>query len=213
MPVYIGGNFGTALADVLLEIQQKGEKEGHIVLEVSSFMSYQLERFYATNTILTNLHPDHLDWHRDLTEYYSAKLNLLAHTKESLVYPASVIPIFPELRDFPLKAFVIPENISVEHGLLKMSEESFLDISDSQLFGAHNVRNIYCAALLALKFGISVKTISSILPTIPALPHRLELISQKDGKKWIDDSKSTTAQSLYAALTAFPGKKVHLIAG
>ena len=176
-------------------------------------MSYQLEKFYATNTILTNLHPDHLDWHRDLTEYYNAKLNLLAHTKETIVYPASVIPLFPELPDFPLKAFVMPEDISVENGLLKISDESFLDLSDAQLFGAHNIRNIYSAALLALKFGITVKTISSILPTIPALPHRLQVISEKDGKKWIDDSKSTTAQSLYAALTAFPGKKVHLIAG
>ena len=51
------------------------------------------------------------------------------------------------------------------------------------------------------------------MPFIPALPHRLQQISQKDNKSWIDDSKSTTAQSLYAALRAFAPKKVHLIAG
>jgi UDP-N-acetylmuramoylalanine--D-glutamate ligase len=176
-------------------------------------MSYHLEKFYATNTILTNLHPDHLDWHRDLNEYYYSKFNLMGHTKETLIYPASVISTFPELPNFPLKSFVLPEHISLENGLLQISDESFLDLSDAQLFGSHNVRNIYCAALLALKFGITVKTLSSILPTIPALPHRLQCISNKDGKKWIDDSKSTTAQSLYAALRAFSGQKIHLIAG
>lgn len=67
--------------------------------------------------------------------------------------------------------------------------------------------------MLSLKLGISVKTLSSILPYVTALPHRLQQISQKDEKIWIDDSKSTTAQSLYAALTAFGPKKVHLIAG
>lgn len=213
VPVYLGGNFGTPLADVLIEINQKSEKEGHIVLEVSSFMAYSLQKFYATSTILTNLHPDHLDWHRDLAEYYHAKLNLLVHTKETLIYPESALVQFPELPDFPIQSLVIPEKISVENNLLALSEEAFLDLSDIQLFWAHNVRNIYCAALLVLKFGLTVKTLSTILPTIPALPHRLQQISQKDWRIWIDDSKSTTAQSLYAALTAFAPKKVYLIAG
>lgn len=212
VPVYLGGNFGMPFAEILLEIQKKWEKDGHIVLEVSSFMAYSLQKFYATNSILTNLHPDHLDWHHDLGEYYRAKLNLLAHTKETLIYPQSVLSIFPELSDFPLKKIIIPPQLCLDHDLLVLSEESYLDLSGRQLFWDHNVRNIYAAALLAMKFGLTVKTLSSILPTIPALPHRLQQISKKDGKLWIDDSKSTTAQSLYAALQAF-GKKVHLIAG
>ncbi len=134
MPVYLGGNFGTPLADVLIEINQKSEKEGHIVLEVSSFMAYSLQKFYATSTILTNLHPDHLDWHRDLAEYYHAKLNLLVHTKETLIYPQSALLQFPELPDFPIQSLVIPEKISVENNLLALSEEAFLDLSDIQLF-------------------------------------------------------------------------------
>ena len=94
-PVYLGGNFGTAFADVLLEIDGKWEKEWHIVLEVSSFMAYQLRTFYADNAILTNLHPDHLDWHHDITEYYNAKQNLLGHTKNRILYPASAVARSP----------------------------------------------------------------------------------------------------------------------
>lgn len=212
-PVYLGGNFGTPLADIVMDIRSKEEKTGHIVLEVSSFMAYSLRTFYATNTILTNLHPDHLDWHRDVQEYYGAKLNLLAHTKENIVYPESTLKSFPELSDFPLHALVLSDNLPLENNLLALSSEVFLDVSEKQLFGIHNIRNIYSAAMLSLRLGISVKTLSSILPYITALPHRLQQISQKDDKIWIDDSKSTTAQSLYAALTAFHPKKVHLIAG
>jgi UDP-N-acetylmuramoylalanine-D-glutamate ligase len=97
-------------------------------------MAYHLEKFYATNAILTNLHTDHLDWHRDIDEYYHAKLNLLARTKETIVYPQSVLTLLPELRDFPLQAFTIPENIPLEHELLALSSETFLDVSGIQLF-------------------------------------------------------------------------------
>ena len=213
LPVYLGGNFWTAFADILLDVYEKSEKEGHIVLEVSSFMAYHVRTFYAHNTILTNLHPDHLDWHNDVSEYYNAKLNLLWHTKNLILYPASTIPLFPELPHFPTESVVMPEVFCIDHGLLTLTPESLIDISDRQLFGDHNLVNIFLAASLALKIGVPAKTLSTILPSVPALSHRLEQISFKNGKIWVDDSKSTTAQSLYAALCAFTPRKVHLIAG
>jgi UDP-N-acetylmuramoylalanine--D-glutamate ligase len=93
-----------------------------------------------------------------------------------------------------------------------LSQELFLDISERQLYGDHNIKNIFFAASLAVKMGITVKELSAILANIPALPHRLQKVSGKDNKVWIDDSKSTTAQSLYAALAAFAPQKVYLIA-
>jgi UDP-N-acetylmuramoylalanine-D-glutamate ligase len=53
-------------------------------------MAYHIEKFTAHNSILTNLHPDHLDWHQNLDEYYAAKLNLLGHTKNTILYPKTV---------------------------------------------------------------------------------------------------------------------------
>lgn len=77
------------------------------MIEVSSFMAYHIEKFAAHNSILTNLHPDHLDWHKDLHEYYYAKLNLLGHTKNTILYPVSVLSIFPELVDFPIESITM----------------------------------------------------------------------------------------------------------
>lgn len=211
--VYIWGNFGTPLADIVLEILSWTQKSGHIVLEVSSFMAYHIEKFTAHNTILTNLHPDHLDWHKNLHEYYYAKLNLLGHTKNTIFYPNQIISLFPELIDFPIESVIMQDEIiQVSEGVLQLKEDLFLDISERKLYGNHNLKNIYFAALLATKIWISVKKLSEILPDISALPHRLQKVSEKDQKIWIDDSKSTTAQSLYAALSAFAPRKVHLIA-
>lgn len=175
-------------------------------------MAYHIRTFYATNSILTNLHPDHLDWHKDLSEYLNAKQNLLAHTKNLLLYPESVIEMLPELPHFPVESIVL-RVLEYEQHLLTLSPGIIIDLSDCQLLGIHNVRNIFFAANLALRFGVSAKILSSTLPLISPLPHRIQQVSDVGGKIWIEDSKSTTAQSLYAALEAFEGKKVYLIAG
>ena len=212
-PVYLGGNFWIPLADIVVDIRNQEQKIGHIVLEVSSFMVYDIKKFTANNTILTNLHPDHLDWHRNLHEYYHSKLNLLGHTKWILLYPQSALSIFPELVDFPIESVCLgSESSQVSDGLLQLNPELFLDISERQLYGEHNIKNIFLAASLALRIGISVKQLSETLAHIPALPHRLQKVSERDHKIWIDDSKSTTAQSLFAALAAFSPQKVYLIA-
>lgn len=142
-------------------------------------MAYHIRTFYADNAILTNLHPDHLDWHRDLSEYYNAKQNLLAHTKKTILYPSSIISLLPELPHFPIEAVVMPEDFSIENNLLPLTSEAFVDLSDRQLFGEHNVKNIFFAASLTFKLGIPVKVLSATLPLIPALPHRLQRVSIK----------------------------------
>ncbi len=211
--VYLGGNFGTPIADIIGEIRTLEEKTGHIVIEVSSFMAFHIEKFIAHNSILTNLHPDHLDWHKDLHEYFYSKLNLLGHTRNTILYPKSIEAIFPEIVDFPIEAITLKDDtVQVSEGILQLNEELFLDISERQLYGDHNLKNIYFAASLAAKLGIPVKKLSEILVNIPALQHRLQKVSEKNQRIWIDDSKSTTAQSLYAALAAFSPQKVHLIA-
>jgi|GEM_PF-1592863 len=96
-------------------------------------MAYHIRTFYADNTILTNLHSDHLDWHKDLSEYYNAKLNLLAHTKSLIFYPSSVLSLLPDLSHFPTETIVMPEKLSIENDILSLTKESFIDISERQL--------------------------------------------------------------------------------
>lgn len=97
-------------------------------------MAYQLHTFYADDAILTNLHPDHLDWHKDVDEYYNAKQNLLGHTKNLILYPSSVVALLPELPHFPIESIVMPDKISLDHNLLPLKPDVFIDLSERQLY-------------------------------------------------------------------------------
>lgn len=73
--------------------------------------------------------------------------------------------------------------------------------------------NILSCALVMNEMKISSKRVEKYLQNIHGLPHRLELIAEKNGIRYIEDSKSTSCQSLLAALGSFPPKKIVLIAG
>lgn len=214
LPVYLGGNFGTPLASILEEIKSSWESRGHIVLEVSSFMAHGLTTFSPNNTILTNLHPDHLDWHTSIDAYYWAKFLILQNTKERILYPEIATQLLPGLKKLKKTAYILPNEITViDKNLLEIEKGKMIDISESQFYWQHNLRNIWMASRLALDLdhNLNTKKISEILAQLSPLQHRLEKVSHEGNRLWIDDSKSTTGQSLRAALTAF-WERVILIA-
>lgn len=73
--------------------------------------------------------------------------------------------------------------------------------------------NILSCALVANEMKICSKHVKEYLAHIHGLPHRIELIAEKSGIRYIEDSKSTSCQSLIAALGAFPVRTIVLIAG
>jgi len=88
--IYIGGNFDIPLSELLLEYLQKGKAQNNIfVLEVSSFMAYNLKKLKFLASIWTNFAPDHLDWHKDLQEYFQSKQKLLKNS--ALYFPKFVL--------------------------------------------------------------------------------------------------------------------------
>ncbi|MCA9378406.1 hypothetical protein KC711_06015 [Candidatus Peregrinibacteria bacterium] len=83
--VHISGNFEYPLSDTLTQILKlpPDEREDRIiVVEVSSFMAYSLHEFSPNLTIITNLESDHLNWHRNLEEYFLSKANLITRAKD-----------------------------------------------------------------------------------------------------------------------------------
>ncbi len=77
----------------------------------------------------------------------------------------------------------------------------------------HNALNILSAGILANELGICAKHVRNFLPEITGLPHRIEFVTEKNGIRYIDDSKSTSSQSMRAGLGAFPHEMTILIAG
>lgn len=86
-------------------------------------------------------------------------------------------------------------------------------LSETHFSGLHNALNILSATLITNMMKICSKRVKEYLKSITGLPHRIEFVTEKHGIQFIDDSKSTSCQSLMAALTAFPKEKTILIAG
>lgn len=86
-------------------------------------------------------------------------------------------------------------------------------LSETQFSGMHNALNILSATLVTNALGVDSQQTKTFLENISGLSHRLELVIEKNGIRYIDDSKSTSAQSLIAALGSFAPQKVILIAG
>lgn len=221
--VYISGNFEIPFSATIAEILENPESENIIVVEISSFMAYYIGRshlkpFSPDFTIWTNLKSDHLNWHTDLQEYFDAKRNLakfskrraiINHEVSDFVRENSLISYFSEFED-RISWFRFDnshENNSTDGEKIFCKNFGDFTLSDTLFSGAHNAMNLLSVAMTLYEMGIKFSHVSGFLQEISGLPHRLEKIAEKNGVIIIEDSKSTSAQSLDAALSAFGDTK------
>lgn len=218
--VYLSGNFDEPFSRTVLGILQKKEAYGYIVVEISSFMSYVIKKYISDYSIFTNLKSDHLNWHADLQEYADAKMNVFFHTAKKSIINTEVLD-FCKKENLQVQA---PQNTRffwTETNLLDRTDgENILisnrrkyRLSETHFSGVHNAMNLLACTLVASEMRICSKRVKKYIQNIYGLPHRIEQIALKNGITYIEDSKSTSCQSLVAALGAFPPKKIVLIAG
>jgi UDP-N-acetylmuramoylalanine--D-glutamate ligase len=176
--------------------------------------------FTPNITIFTNFERDHLDWHDGIEDYFAAKMRLVERTRTRAYLGSSVylwakslghtLPHHPELSEFgiskELPFYTNNSDIFVRGAHICRLEESIYR-------GTHNALNLLSVVSVALDLWMSAAHISEHLPKLTNLPHRLELVGEYRGIKFVDDSKSTSAQSLRAGLSAYATKNVILIAG
>ncbi|GAB0174433.1 MAG: UDP-N-acetylmuramoyl-L-alanine--D-glutamate ligase [Candidatus Altimarinota bacterium] len=222
--VYLSGNFEIPFSQTVNEILKKNQKRGYIVLEVSSFMAYLLSSFKADYSVFTNFKPDHLNWHIHLQDYLDSKMNLLSRTKKVSILNSQVV-LFANNNGLdihvPLNSRIFSSELQMKGGLkdstdgeeIIISGRKKYKLSETRFSGLHNASNILSATVVMNEMGICSKRVGGYLKNIQGLPHRIEFVTEKNGVSFIDDSKSTSCQSLMAALTAFNKKKLILIAG
>src|SRR6185369_10508675 len=88
--------------------------------------------------------------------------------------------------------------------------ERFL-VRSRALRGRHNLENAMAAALCARLLGVDGARVQAGLDAFKGLPHRLELVREKDGVEWVNDSKATNVDSTQVGLAAFPADRPHVI--
>ena len=215
--VWLGGNIGTPLLDKADEM----EPTDLVVLELSSF---QLMYFpYSPHTaVITNLSPNHLDIHKDMEEYVAAKENLYLHQKADDVLilnrdNAVTHSFVPKARGRVLEFSRLTEpeqGVFLRDGVIWRKWETLekvLDQSDILLHGIHNVEN-YMAAILAVGDRVSTENIRAVARSFGGVEHRIELVREKDGVRYYNDSIASSPTRTIAGLRSFDQKLI-LIAG
>lgn len=219
----VAGNIGTPAITAASELSE----HGLAVVEVSSFQLENVDTFKPVVAAVLNLFKNHLDRYDSEESYYEAKKAIArnADSSCSLVLNAND----PRLRawgeDMRSRTNVVYYGRneqgfgSVWHAgraivgrLGERRTKKILDVADLKVAGPHNIDNACAAAAVARLAGIGYEAVADGLSRFTGLPHRLQFAGEHNGVKYYNDSKSTTGESMEAAIRAF-GDNVHLIAG
>ncbi|UJX41070.1 UDP-N-acetylmuramoyl-L-alanine--D-glutamate ligase [Desulfovibrio sp. JY] len=193
--VFTGGNIGTPLSEYVLA----GDPADVVVLEVSSFQLQLVKSFRPKVAVLLNFSPNHLDWHADLEEYLSAKLNIFAAQR-----PGDTAILPRDMRE------------TLAGRSFTRADVTWFEptgrFACPRLAGAHNQQNMEAAFLATQPFGVTEETAKVAFERFAPAPHRLQIIGEKGGVLFVDDSKATTVAAMEAALRSFD-RPVRLLCG
>ena len=218
---YSAGNIGKAFSEIALDV-----KENEFVsLEVSSFQLDHIETFKPKVSVILNITPDHLNrYDYNFENYMKSKLRVFSNqTKDDYLiinnddqYLRKNISgqlcktyYFSLTKDITNGCYLNSGNIYyVENGVKKFECKT----SDIQLRGEHNWANAMAVISAAKLFNLDNQKIISALKSFKAVEHRLELVKEINGIKFINDSKATNVDSVIYALKSF-NTPIHLILG
>ena len=212
LDVALAGNIGRPLTELY-------DDDAHdvFVVELSSFQAADVTVSPSVG-VLTLLAPDHLDWHRNLTNYYEDKLRLFSHRAD---VPVAVNGCCDEAvaRSSWLTGRVLYGNggpVRLEKAQVVVSDLGPLDLSQFRLLGEHNLLNAcgaVTAAFLVTGELPDQKRLERELSLVTAPRSRLEPIGEIDGVSYIDDALASNPEGTVAAVKAFAGRQVALIVG
>ncbi len=212
LPVAVAGNVGTAVSALVGALAPGAV----VVCEASSFQLQDTEAFAPDAAVLLNLTPDHLDRHRSMQAYRTAKLEIFARQGNGDLAVAPVGLGVPDLGGCARRVCFGrgPEaDLSEQADQLWWGDEPLLRVDQLRLRGAHNVDNAMAAAAVCLARGVDPDAVRGALRSFAGVAHRLEEVARSGGVTWINDSKATNVASTLVALAAFPKGSVHLILG
>lgn len=209
---HVAGNIGLAFSEIALDV-----KEGEFVsLEVSSFQLDLIEKFKPAAAMILNITPDHLNrYENSIDKYANSKQRIYANQDENdyLILNKDSQPVMNYLSDHKSKTIYFSLNEEQINGcffkdekvIFKMNgkEEFVCSRNDINIRGEHNLANAMSVICAAKVFNLDNSGIIKGLQTFESVEHRLELVRQIDGVKYINDSKATNVDSVWYALKSF----------
>jgi UDP-N-acetylmuramoyl-L-alanine---L-glutamate ligase len=209
----LAGNIGLPL----LELLDPEPPPRFWAIELSSYQTGDVADSGARPqvAVVTNLFPEHLDWHGSEARYLADKLRLVtdARPQVAVLNAADRRLAALALPDSEVRWFAREDGWHLRGDILHRGDEAVMDTTGLPLPGRHNRGNL-CAALAAIEaLGLDAAALASHAAGFVPLPHRLQSLGARDGVEYVDDSISTTPHASLAALECFRGRPVALLAG
>lgn len=219
----VGGNIGKGVLDMA-----PLHANAIYVLELSSYQLDLVRSLHCDVGVFLNISPDHLDRHGGLQGYIDAKKRLFSNQTLKDYAVIGVDDLHSQSLSMTLSAkgrarviqisseYALGRGISAVKGKLYDSLMGKAvpvgDLSEAQaLPGRHNHQNAAAAYAACRVLGIEPNVILEAIRSFPGLPHRLEMVANIGGVRFVNDSKATNGQAAEQALKAFP--RVYWIAG
>ncbi|HEY8886243.1 MAG TPA: UDP-N-acetylmuramoyl-L-alanine--D-glutamate ligase [Candidatus Microsaccharimonas sp.] len=210
--VWLVGNIGVPALDILDQVQP----EDIVVYELSSFQLWDFEGAPKTAVVLF-IEQEHLDVHKDMAEYVSAKANITKFQTpgDILIYNAQNEYSRSIAEGSVAQTVGYPSEFTAhvrdEH--FYNGEQKMCSVNVLQIPGEHNISNAIAAIDAVWKYTQDAGVIEQGLHNFKGLPHRLAFVRSVNSVDYYDDSIATTPASAIAAIAAFPQPKVIIIGG
>lgn len=214
------GNIGAPLLD-----EAARDTRRVVVAEVSSFqLALTTATFRPRAAAILNLADDHLDWHRTFDAYVQAKARVFRAQGpgDLLVYNADDPVVAALAAEAPGRtvAFTVASGAAAGYRVQVGATGPVLVAADGRVLVAvdalragapHDLANALAAAALALEVGATAEGVSAALRAFERGAHRVQVVGEVHGVRYVDDSKATNVHAALAAIRGFP--RAVLIAG
>ncbi|MFF8829006.1 UDP-N-acetylmuramoyl-L-alanine--D-glutamate ligase [Streptomyces sp. NPDC015131] len=212
------GNIGVSLLDAVL-----GDEEYDVLaVELSSYQLHWAPSVRAHSAAVLNLAPDHLDWHGSMQAYAADKGRIYEGNRIACVYNTADKATEDLVREADVEegcraiGFTLgtpgPSQVGVVEDLLvdrafvedrQKQAQELASVADVNPPAPHNIANALAAAALARAFGVPATAVRDGLRAFRPDPHRIELVEEVQGVRYVDDSKATNTHAAEASLAAY----------
>ena len=209
---HLGGNIGTPLMTKAEEMKTTD----YAVLELSSFQLHTMKKSPHI-AVITNITPNHLDWHTDYQEYIDAKKNIARSLNKNDILVTNknneeARKIGESLKcECRFFSSVDDATVYLKDEVIYYKDEPVLKTKDIKIPGHHNVEN-YMAAIAAVYDIVGKDVVQKVAREFGGVPHRIELVRTINGVRYYNSSIDSSPNRTINTLNVF-SEPVVLIAG
>ncbi|KRN29361.1 murD protein [Lactobacillus selangorensis] len=214
---YLAGNIGIPAT----EVAQKVTPDDVMVTELSSFQLEGTTQLHPHIAVLMDIYPAHLDFHGSMENYINAKMKIVQNQTADDYFVLN----WDEEKLRPLaertKATVVPfsrtDQIETgayeKDGVLYFRGDAIMKADDVRVPGPQNIDDALAALSVAKLGGQTNDAIKAVLTSFSGVKHRLQFVTEYQGRKFYNDSKSTNNESTIVAMNAFNQPEILLAGG